>query len=260
MAVNWLDLVGAGLGSGLTVKILDYLYKEYVRKSDKETTAKKVVDKNIEPILKSADELVGKIRSLAQSDFKDLIKKPIPKNNDFEPWIPYLNIVYLFSQFWARIQILRLEGLFINLNSDTRGEQLQNFIRALESTKSRIVDRAWQRGIGESLIDHSGNEIRILTFNEFVEKFLASEEEKRWYRPLIHFFTHSNHKKYKQKILNYGVILQALTDTLDEDKFITRKRPSWPNKLTNKSKRNLQYRIFKIYLPFVKNPSRYYKK
>jgi hypothetical protein len=31
MAANWIELVGAGLGSGLTVKILDYLNKEYVR-------------------------------------------------------------------------------------------------------------------------------------------------------------------------------------------------------------------------------------
>ena len=256
---DWFELIGVGLSSGITVKIIDYIYKEFRRSSDSKKTAKDLINKHIDPILKSADELVGKIGSLAKSDFVNLAKNSNPKENNFESWMPYLSILYLFAQFWARVQILRIESLFVNLGSDIRGKQLQAFFRALESTRTRLVDRSWQRGMGEVIIDHSGSDVRILTFNEFVDKFLASEDLKKWYNPLNHFLTHSNHKKYRQRVLNYGVILQALTDSLDNNHLVTHKRPSWPNKLSIKSRRNLQYRVFKVYLPFVKNPTRYYK-
>lgn len=258
MNASWLDLLGAGLSGGLVVKILDYIYQEYRRKSEARKSAKDLIDRHIDPILKSADELVGKTRSLAQSDFRELIKAPVPKNSQFESWLPYLNLLYLFAQFWSRIQILRIESLFVNLGSDKRGKQLLDFFKALEATKTRLVDRSWQRGIGEALVEHTSYGIRTITYIEFVHRFLSSDEFQKWFQPLVSALKRVNHTSERQRLLTYGVILHALIDTLDGKHLVTNERPGWPNKLTTKSSRNLKFRVFRVYLSFVEQPERYF--
>jgi hypothetical protein len=258
MNTSWLDLLGAGLSGGLIVKILDYIYQEYRRRSEDQKSAKDLIDRHIDPILKCADELVGKLRSLAQSDFRDLIKASVPKDSEFESWLPYLNILYLFAQFWSRVQILRIESIFVNIGSDKRGKQLLDFFKALEATKTRLVDRSWQRGIGEALIEHTHNGIRTITYIEFVHRFLTSDEFQKWFQPLLSVLNRVNHTREKQRLLTYGVILHALIDTLDKSHLVTNKRPGWSNKLTIKSKRNLKFRVFRVYLPFVERTDSYY--
>ena len=258
MTSSWLDLLGAGLGGGLIVKCLDYLYQEYRLRSEARKSATDLIDRHIDPILKSADELVGKIRALAQSDFREIVKAPVPEDSNLESWFPYLDIIYLFAQFWSRIQILRLEGIFVNLGADERGKQLLIFFRALEGSRTRIVSRAWQRGIGEALLEHTQSGYRNINYREFVQSFLSQDEYKRWFNPFISVLSRINHTREKQRLLVYGVIINALIDTLDSGHLVTRDRPGFPNKLTNKSIKNLRYRIFKIYLPFVKNHNRYY--
>jgi hypothetical protein len=260
MSVNWLDLLGAGLSGGLVVKILDYIYQEYIRRSAARESAKDLIERHIDPILKSADELVGKIRSLAQSDFRELTKSCIPKDSEFDSWIPYLNLIYLFGQFWSRIQILRIESIFVSLGSYERGRQLLDFFQALEGKKSRLVERSWQRGIGEALIEHTNNGIRTITYNEFVQRFLSSKEYRKWFQFLLSILGRMHHTRERQRLLTYGVILHGLIDTLDNEHLVSHGRPGWPNKLTSKSKRDLKFRVFNVYLPFVQNPQKYFEK
>ncbi len=257
MTTSWLDLLGAGLSGGIVVKSLDYIYQEYLRRSKAKKSAKDLVDRHIDPILKSSDELVGKIRSLSQSDFTDLNKAQRPSDFSFEAWAPYLDIIYLFAQFWSWIQILRIEGLFVNIGADERGKKLLIFFRALESTKTRLVARSWQRAVGETLLKSNQNALGTLTYPEFVDSFLSKEEFRRWYKPLISVLENLNHTRERQRLMTYGVIIHTLIDTLDKEHLITRDRPGWANKLTKKSKRSLRYRIFRIYLPFVRNYKRY---
>ncbi len=258
MDTNLLNLFGAGFGGGLAVKLLDYVYQEYRHRSETHRTATDLVDKHIDPILKSADELVGKIRSLAQSDFSELIKAKTPKDFQFESWVPYLNILYLFAQFWSKVQILRIESLFVNIASDKRGKKLLDFLKALEATRTCLVERAWQRGIGEALINHGNDKIRSLSYIEFVHMFLSSTEFQKWFRPLVSVVSRINHTRERQRLLLYGAILHALIDTLDQDHLVTNERPTWANKITERTRKNLKFRVFPIYLPFVKNPKRYY--
>lgn len=257
MNTSWLDLLGAALGGGFAVKVLDYAYQEYRRRSEAQESAKEIIDKHIDPILKSADELVGKIRSLAQADFQEVIKTPLPKDLRFDTWITYLYILYLFAQFWSRIQILRSESLYVKLGADGRGKQLLDFFRTLESTKTRIVRRSRQRGMGEALLENTSDGLRTITYNEFVQRFLSQDEVRKWFEPLISTLTSIDDTRERQRLLKYGAIIHALIDTLDSSYLVTRKRPAWPNKLTSKSKRDLRFRVFRIYLPFVKEPERY---
>lgn len=257
MATSWIDLLGAGLSGGIVVKFFDYIYQEYLRRSKARKTAKDLIDRHIDPILKSSDELVGKIRSIAQSDFIELNKAQRPATYEFKEWCPYLDIIFLFAQFWSWIQILRIEGLFVNIGADERGKKLLIFFRALESTRTRLVARSWQRAIGETLLKPTDNGLRTLTYPEFVELFLSKPEFRRWYQPFIDVLTRLNHTRERQRLMVYGIIIHALIDTLDTNHLISRDRPGWPNKLSKKSKRSLKYRVFRLYLPFVKDYSRY---
>lgn len=258
MATSWIDLLGAGFSGGLVVKAFDYIYQEYLRRSKERKSAKELLDQHIDPILKSSDELVGKIRSLSQSDFAALKKAECPKDLEFEKWCPYLDTIYLFAQFWSWIQILRIEGLFVNIGTDKRGRQLIGFFRALESTRTRLVARSWQRAMGETLMKETEKGFRTLTYPEFVNLFLTNEDFKRWYQPLVEILSRLNHTRDRQRFMTYGTIIHALIDTLDSEHHITRDRPGWANKLSKKSKRSLRYRVFKIYLPFVNKKSKYF--
>lgn len=108
---GWLQLFTAALGGGLTVKAVDIIYQEVRRRLDKTQTVTKFLDDHLDPLLKAADEVVGKLHSLATEDFKTLAGRQISLNpitdNDFG------SLLYLFSHFWARIEIIRQEGLSI---------------------------------------------------------------------------------------------------------------------------------------------------
>ena len=79
MSFDLVSFIGAAFSGGIAVKLLDYGYQEYRRRSETSRTAKSITDTHLDPILKSADELVAKIRSLAQADFQDLIEAPMPR-------------------------------------------------------------------------------------------------------------------------------------------------------------------------------------
>jgi hypothetical protein len=103
--VGWLQLLAAALGGGLTVKLLDIIYQEFRRWSERARSAEQFVDKHLDPLLKAADELVGKLRSLAESDFKEL--HAIQAGNKALTSSDLASVLFLFGRFWARIEIVR---------------------------------------------------------------------------------------------------------------------------------------------------------
>lgn len=258
MAEGLTDLLAAAFGGGVVVKGLDYLYAEYRRRRDVSKSAKDLVNKHLDPIIKAADELVGKIRSLAQSDFKELRRISRQRQDvSLGTAMPRLEVVFLFAQLWARIQILRTESIYINLSSNVKGRQLLAFFRALEATKSRLVDRAWQRGMGEALVISDNGNFRSISYFDFVVKYQSSSEYREWFHPIERTLGQVNHTRIRQRLLVYGVILHSLIETLDKRNQIARYRPAWSHKLSAKSKAELRYRIFGVHLKFVRKPKRY---
>ena len=256
MATNWFDLMSAAISGGLFVKFLDYAYSEYRRRHEKSETAKALVNKHLDPILKASDELVGKLRSIASKDIFDF--EIWLDSKKIEHQIPMTSILYLIGQFWSRIQILYMESVYVNLGSHSLGKKFLSFIKALESTRMRILDRALQRGIGELLIKRQGDQLRTLTYYEFVENYISSEKTRSWFQPLVSLLEKINHPRERQRLLVYGVIIHALIDTLDPKHMTTRERLGWANKLTKNSRNDLRYRVFPVYLSFVTNPKKYY--
>ena len=64
--------VGAGFLGALLVKILDIVSQEWRMGSARCRAVIRFINENLDPVLNSADELVGKLGSLADSDFKTL--------------------------------------------------------------------------------------------------------------------------------------------------------------------------------------------
>lgn len=248
----WGNILAAALSAATFVKILDILYQEYGRRRIRAQTAEEFVDQNLGPLLKAADELTGKLRALAENDFRPihnitLDDEPL-QNSDFA------SVIYLFGRFWAQVESFRSQGMSVATGRDDRGAKLQHFLDCLESRRVRIIDRILQRAIGEVFLD--GKE--TITFVRFVEEFDRPDSSLRhWTMPLALFLSRLRHTSERQLLLQYGVVIHALIDALDAKHLITRDRPGWPNKLTARSWADLNYRVFGRYLAFVSSRGKY---
>lgn len=247
-----LRLLLAALGGGLTVKALDIAYQEYRERGAKQETAEQFVDSHLSPLLKCADELSGKLRSLAANDFRPLY--------DGDPSAQYrdqISTLYLISRFWAHIEIFRDAGLTINFVKDPRGRTLQKFIDCLESRPVRLADRITQRAIGELMLDHEGDHPKPLTFLSFCERTEGLGVAAQWLDQVNGILKNSRSTADRQALLVYAVVVHAMIDTLDNDHAITRDRPGLPEKLTRKTWRSLNYKVFDNYLKIDLEKAKY---
>ena len=157
---EWLKLLAAALGGGVTVKFFDILYQEFRRRSESSESAKQFVDEHLDPPLKAADELVGKLRSLADEDFKSLhnviARTDHIKNSDFS------SLIFLIAKLWANIEIIRHAGLSVSIVKDVRGQRLQSFTDCIESRGVRIVDRISQRAVGELMLTRNNGALETI--------------------------------------------------------------------------------------------------
>ena len=246
---GWLALLAAALGGGATVKFIEIVYDQVRRWSDRREGDAKVVDRNLGSLLRATDELVGKLRSLGEQDFVPLRDLQHDGLEDER----FASVVYLFVQFWCEVEIVRYRGLSVDVARSKRGRQTQSFFRCLESRKLRLIDRISQRAIGESaLIDG-----RTMNFVEYVQHFDSDLYARRWAKPLITILSKTWDTDARQLILQYLVVLHAMIDTLDPKHLVTRDRPGIPNKLSAKSWKDLNYRVFKLYLPELSNRHKY---
>lgn len=253
--VGWGELAALVLGSSVLgsalVKFADIGYQEITRRRAQKKTTEQFVDQHVYPFLKTTDELVGKLHTLALKDFKP-IQGIVPDekclaNNEFA------SLVYLFGIFWARVEKMRQEGLSVSMSADTRGQRLQSFFDCLESPKVRLFETIQQRAIGEMLV--VGKETR--GFTDFVAAFEKDATLRRWEDPLIKLLSRLKHTREKQVVLQYASVLHVLIDTLDPRHLITSDRPSLAIKLNGQTWADLNYRVFGQYLKFVKEPQKY---
>ena len=223
---------------------------------ESKNAAERVVSTQLDPLLKSADELQGKLRSLAEEDFREFRPSGQGVLNATQT-VDLCSTLYLFAQFWGRLEILRRESFHAELTKNRRGKLLIGFLRCLESKHVRLVDRAWQRAIGELVFAEARPFHDLVTFREFVEKYETVERVRTWVRPLEDLLRETRFRRARQRVLQYGVIVHALIDTLDPHHRTTRERPAYPNKLTRRAKRDLIGRVFGVYLTEVKRTQKY---
>lgn len=245
------------VGGGALWEILKFFYPEIRRYLQAKRSANEALYKNIDPILKSAGELYGKLVSLAKEDFSTFVN---PNNsNSIDPEHNKKYVYYLFAQFWAHLENLRVESQFTSLSRIKKGSELLKFIETIESRKFRVLDRSMQRIIGECLITSKNHKFYVLTLNEFmIEIENGNSNLHKWIKNLEDMLSEVNIKDNRQIILRFGVIVAALIKHFDPKSRIVRNRIIYRNKLTEKSKKMIRTILFVHYLPFVKNKSSYY--
>ena len=144
----------------------------------------------------------------------------------------------------------------VAISQDERGRHLENFLDCLESTRVRLVDRTAQRALGETVLEAQSEKLQTIAYIEFIRR--APEPEiARWIEPIQAILVRGWHTAQRQKLLQYAVVLHALIDTLDKHHLVTRDRPGLPGKLSRQTWRDLNYRVFRIYLPFATDRKKY---
>ena len=205
--------------------------------------------------MKAAGELVGKLRSMGGNDFRTLRKRGAVAKGSVG-YRDYIGLLYLLARFWASLEVFRRGGLSVSIAEDDRGEKLGHFIDCMESRRLRLVDRLSQRAVAELVLrgDEDGG---MVAFIDFVRLFESDEETQRWVEPLATILDRMQHTSARQRLLQYGVVVHAMVDTLDPGHKVSRDRPSYPHKLSKRTRGNLKYRVFGVYLKFVSGVDKY---
>lgn len=246
---DWLGLFGAAFGGAFSAPMLQFAYREIKEWRSGQRTHSRQVELSLEPLLRAADELAAKLRSLGESDFLPMRGRSSYSLDDSA----VASVIFLFVQFWAEVEIVRFRGLSADVARSDKGKQVQNFLICLQSRRVRLIDRISQRALGELAL----YEGRAMNFVEFVKNVGVEPLSGRWLAPLISVLAGLDQSGSRQKVLQYMVVLHALIDTLDPDHAVTRDRPGIPNKLNAASRKALQFRVFGVYLRFVPKPSKY---
>lgn len=234
-----------------------FIYPEIKRKISKRTEAHKILYKNLDPILKAADELYGKLESLAKEDFSTFTNPQHSISSNTIHNKKY--IYYLFSQFWAQLEFLRLQSQYTDLSQIKAGKQLLRFIETIESRKFRILDRSLQRIIGESLIIHNQQTFRIITLWEFMTRLEEGNSAlTTWISHLEKKLEMVKGKETRQQVLKFGVVVAAFINHFDSKSRIVRNRKVYLNKLSIKTKRIIRDVLISSYLPFLKDKKKYF--
>ena len=248
----------AGATGAFGIKILDILYQEMIRKKNNHQSAKQFVDAHLDPFLKSADEVEGKLHSLIKNNFQSINGIPFKdrnQNND------YISLFYLLAKFWANIEILRVEGLAVAISEDKRGQQLQSFLECLHLKEMRLVDRITQRAVGEILIKEVNGKLGVIPFIEFYELIENKNEIlNKWTEEISIVLHKSSHKHNTQRLILYSIVINAMLQTLDPDNTIVKNRPTHTKRLSDKSNKVLEGKVLMYYLKFIRDTENYSKK
>jgi len=219
--------------------------------------AHKNLYESIDPILKAADELYGKLVSIANEDFSTFTNKGVPNAKDVDLNRKY--IYFLFAQFFAQLEYIRMKSQYSSISKIRKGRELLKFIETFESRTFRLVDRSIQRMIGESLILNSTGSYRVMSLSQFyISIHDVSFKNNIWIKKIEDTLMTTNDKKVRQSVLVFGVIVAALINHFDPQSKIVRSRRVYKNKLTLDSKIKINKVLLTNYLPFVKDKERYY--
>ena len=253
----WVNTL-ATLASGSALwEGIKFFYPNLTREIKTYREAHKNLYESIDPILKAADELYGKMISIANEDFSTFTNKGNSAAKDIDLNRKY--VYYLFAQFFAQLEYIRMKSQYSSISKIKRGRELLKFIETYESRTFRLVDRSIQRMILESLIINSTGSYRVMSLSQFyINIHDASSKSNVWIKKIEDKLLKTNDKEERQSVLVFGVIVAAMINHFDPKSSIVRSREVYKNKLSHHSKTKINKILLTAYLPFVKKKEMYY--
>jgi hypothetical protein len=254
---NWVNTLLALVSGSAAWEGVKFFYPNISREIKTYKEAQKNLYESIDPILKAADELYGKMISIANEDFSTFTSEGTSTSTDIDLNRKY--VYYLFAQFFAQLEYIRMKSQYSTISKIKKGRELLKFIETYESRNFRLVDRSIQRMIGESLIMNSTSSYKVMNLSQFYLNIHdASCKSNIWIKKIEDKLLATKNKEVRQSVLVFGVIVAAMINHFDPESRIVRSRKVYKNKLTHHSKIKISKILFTNYLPFVKKKEMYY--
>ena len=254
---NWLSTLLTLVSGSAAWEGIKFFYPNISREIKAYKEAHKNLYESIDPILKAADELYGKLISIVSEDFSTFTNRGSSKSKDIDLNRKY--VYYLFSQFLAQLEYIRMKSQYSSISKIRKGRELLKFIETYESRTFRLVDRSIQRMIGESLILNSTGSYKVMSLSQFyVNIHDASNKSNIWIKKIEDKLLATYDKEVRQSVLVFGVIVAALINNFDPKSRIVRSREIYKNKLSRNSKMKIKRVLLTSCLPFIKNKDMYY--
>jgi hypothetical protein len=260
-----LSLVGLGgfLGSivgSLCIELVRHLLANRREAAIGRRNAKQIVRSHVDPILKSSEELVSRLNLEIVQDFTAL-KWPPKSDGEFGACsaIDDYSFVYCLIEFWARLEQLRLDSMYVDLADDEVGAKLLGFVKALESREIRLVDRHVQRYFADFVMRRTDDDhLRIISISEFIASVQSVDQAISVLQAITPPDDRRANKKWRQRVIQYGVVVHMLMRELDPHQSATRPHSVHINKMTLKTRRSIKYRVIGRYLPDLRDPISYH--
>ena len=99
--------------------------------------------------------------------------------------------------------------------------------------------------------------MEVIRFVDFVRRFEEEAQVQRWLKPVERTLERMQHTADRQRLLRYGIVVHAMIDTLDPEHDVSKDRRAYADKLSYKSWNELERRVFRVYLKFVKETQKY---
>lgn len=259
-SLHWweiLGLVGSGgvIGTGV-IELLKWLLTARTERVKERRTARELVAKHLEPILRSAEELVSRINALARSDFAEF--EPARRAAaDLPQSVETTSLHYHVAHFWAQLEFLAQRSVSVNLAEDPDGDKLIGFIRCLDAPGVQLIDRHLRRCLVELVTRTTNSIASCIPLSEFTASLREATPVREWFECLSPPDTARGRHAWRQRVLVYGLVVLALMRELDPHHRVTRPHRVHYNKMSSQTISLVRSLVFRRHLSFVSNPGAY---
>lgn len=167
----------------------------------RQAEAEKLAARYAKPLLQAAYELEGRLEAILDEERNGRLWlwpnwQSDPANTKLPPvtYDYYLkSSLYLIGQFFAWIDIMKKEEIFLPLSDKEVNQEFQtlldNCIKAFADSRVAsgiAIFRQQQRAIGEQMSEESDKDksLRCISYSTFVDNYEQNERYRRWFEPV----------------------------------------------------------------------------
>lgn len=216
------------------------------------------VDRFLEPTLKAAEEVIARIHWLAIRDFPGVRAVNSFQSSASSKLDPYRDLEFALAYLFCQFELIKSKAPSFTIMRHRRIRRIRDFFKCLESSRIRFVNRNVQRAAGELLMSSSGARTHPIPLLRYRTTLESNNDFARHLRGLPEAMETLHQSTARQRLLVYGAVLHSMIETLDPKRIVIRDIPTWPNKMSARSRNLLRHKVFQLHLKYVREPQKYY--